>query len=76
MSLDYLKGEKLTEIKVADVDLTDAPKFSDAYIDSCLVDGRQATDDELEYINDKMPWVANEAAHAYLQHEQEQGPQT
>lgn len=60
--IERLKEAKMTEIVVEGVDPKDAPDFVDAYVESCLLDGRMANDDELDYINDNMPWVAQELA--------------
>jgi hypothetical protein len=58
----YLEGCKLSEIIIEGVDTKDAPDFVDSYVVSCYVDGRKASNDEIEYINDEMPWVAQEKA--------------
>jgi len=38
----------ITEIKVGGIDMSDYPKFCDAYIQSALIDGVEATESELE----------------------------
>lgn len=38
----------ITEIKVGGIDMSDYPKFCDAYIQSALIDGVEATEAELE----------------------------
>ena len=58
----YLQWAKLTEIEVAGVKKKDYPDFEDSYVDNCLVDGRKATEEELEYINSEMPWVSQQEA--------------
>ena len=58
----HIEGAKLTEIEVDGVDRRDYPDFVDAYVVSCLIDGVEASESALEYINDRMPWVAQEAA--------------
>lgn len=38
----------ITEVKVGGIDMSDYPKFCDAYIESALIDGVEATEAELE----------------------------
>ena len=38
----------ITEVEVGGIDMTDYPKFCDAYIESALIDGVKATEAELE----------------------------
>ncbi len=38
----------ITEVKVGGIDRSDYPKFCDAYIESALIDGVEATEAELE----------------------------
>lgn len=64
--MKYVEGAELSDIKVGDVDIDDSPKFTDAYVVSCYVDGCKANDDELDYINEEMPWVAQEIAYESL----------
>lgn len=42
---------KISDVKVAGVDRKDYPDFCDAYIEYCLIDGVEATDEELDAIN-------------------------
>jgi hypothetical protein len=57
-----IQSAKLTQIEVAGVNRRDYPDFVDAYVEYCLIDGREATNDELYYINTEMPHVAQEKA--------------
>ena len=41
----------VTEIEVAGIDLDDAWNFVDAYIVRCKINGREASDEEVEAIN-------------------------
>ena len=43
---------QICNIEIDGVDLRDAPDFVDAYIMDARVDGRQATDEELDQMND------------------------
>lgn len=43
--------DKIDNVEVDGIDYSDAPDFCDAYIDSCDIDGRPATEEELEIIN-------------------------
>jgi len=38
----------ITEVEVGGIDMSDYPKFCDAYIQSALIDGVEATEAELE----------------------------
>ena len=59
----YLQWSKLTEIEVAGIDKNkDYPDLVDSYVRNCLVDGREATKEELKYINSEMPLVSQEEA--------------
>jgi hypothetical protein len=42
---------KIDNVVIDGIDYNDAPDFSDAYIASCDIDGRPATEEELEIIN-------------------------
>ena len=56
---------KITNIKVEDIDHSDCPDYCDAFIASCDIDGRDATESELEEINDNPDFVY-EAVMDYL----------
>ena len=43
---------QIYNIDIDGIDLRDAPDFVDAYIMDARVDGRQATDEELDQMND------------------------
>jgi hypothetical protein len=57
-----IKLEQLNNIEVNGVDPKDYPDFCDAYISYCEVDGVEATDEQLYYINDTYPELAQEEA--------------
>lgn len=40
--------KSITEVEVGGIDMSDYPKFCDAYIESALIDGVEATEAELE----------------------------
>jgi hypothetical protein len=42
---------KIDNVVIDGIDYNDAPDFCDAYIASCDIDGRPATEEELEIIN-------------------------
>jgi hypothetical protein len=48
---------KIDNIEFDDVDTNDAPDFSNAFIMSCDIDGRPATEEELDIINDNSEFV-------------------
>ena len=47
LTLNLLK-KNITEIEVGGIDMMDYPDFCDAYIESALIDGVEATEAELE----------------------------
>ena len=51
------KNVMLTDLVVDGIDTKDYPDFTDAFIISAYVDGREATDDELDAINEKSELV-------------------
>jgi hypothetical protein len=48
---------KIDNVEMDGIDYSDAPDFADAYIVSCDIDGRPATDEELDIINDDSEFV-------------------
>ena len=50
---------KIDNIEFDGVDTNDAPDFSHAFIMSCDIDGRPATEEELDIINDNSEFVYN-----------------
>lgn len=45
------KSVMLTDLVADGIDMRDYPDFADAFITSAYVDGREATEDELDEIN-------------------------
>ena len=43
---------RLTDIEVDGIDMKDSWDFVDAYIVRCKIDGREATDEQVEAINE------------------------
>jgi hypothetical protein len=48
---------QITNIDLDGIEPWDAPDYVDAYIDSASVDGRKATDEELDQMNDDGQFV-------------------
>ena len=48
---------KIDNVELDGIDTSDAPDFADAYIVSCDIDGRPATEEELDIINDNGDFV-------------------
>lgn len=48
---------QITDVEVEDIDMKDYPKFCDAYIASCLVNGVEATETQLDIINENSMFV-------------------
>lgn len=54
MNIDFTKIEV---IEIEDIDFNDAPDFCDAFIAEALIEGREATDEELDIINENADFV-------------------
>lgn len=52
-----LDTSRVTDVFVEGIDMKDYPDFCDAYISEAKVDGRPATDEELEELNDNREYV-------------------
>ena len=48
---------KIDNVELDGIDYSDAPDFADAYIASCDIDGRPATDEELDVINSDSEFI-------------------
>jgi hypothetical protein len=48
---------KISNIEFDGIDHSDYPDYCDAYIISCDIDGKQATEDEINEINDNSDFV-------------------
>ena len=53
-NFDY---KKLDNVEVDGIDTKDYPDFCDAYIASATYDGRNMTEEELEYLNEDRDYV-------------------
>lgn len=51
----------IDNIKIEDVFYWDCPDFCDAYIISCNIDNKPATEEELKWINENKKLVQEEA---------------
>tara|TARA_R110000782_G_scaffold1387_4_gene5393 strand:- start:2510 stop:2743 length:234 start_codon:yes stop_codon:yes gene_type:complete len=63
---------QLTDLEVEGIDTQDYPDFCDSFISAGYViesndDVRELTQNELDYINDECPEVAQELAHESIQ---------
>ena len=47
----------LTNVEMGGVDMADYPDFCDAYVDSCDVNGVEATDEQLDMINEDSDFI-------------------
>ena len=54
MNIDF---EKVTDIEVSGIDMKDYPDFCDAYIYDAVYDGKPATDEVLDAINENSEFV-------------------
>ena len=51
------KNAKIESIEVEGIDTRDYPDFSDAYISYAEIDGREATEEELQELSDDSHFV-------------------
>jgi hypothetical protein len=56
VTLNLLKKD-ITEIYVEGIDMMDYPDFCDAYIESAMIDGVEATEAELEDLNSESSFL-------------------
>jgi len=49
--------DKFTDIDIEGIDHSDYPKYCDAFICSATYDGREATDDEIDWLNEQSEYV-------------------
>ena len=54
MNIDF---DKVNVLNVDGIDMKDYPKFCDAYIDEALIDGVEASDEELDVINENYSFL-------------------
>lgn len=57
--------EQIENIEIGGVDTKDYPDFCDAFIEYCEIDGREANEDEVEWIQDNYPELVLDAALEY-----------
>ena len=57
-----MKIEEVYDIEISGVDPGDYPDFCDAFIASAYYQGRECTEEELEYLQDTYPELVNELA--------------
>ena len=60
MEYKYLNNrlQDLENVDIGGIDYGDYPKFCDAFVESASLDGRELTDEELDYISEEcMEWV-------------------
>ena len=50
--MDYLELHKITDVEIENMDMSDYPDFSDAFISYGYYKDRDLTELELDYIND------------------------
>tara|TARA_R110000868_G_scaffold410662_2_gene699578 strand:- start:698 stop:889 length:192 start_codon:yes stop_codon:yes gene_type:complete len=62
MNVDF---SKISNVVLDGIDHLDHPDYCDAYITSCDIDGVEATESELDEINDNSEFV-NESVFNYL----------
>jgi len=57
MNIDFTKVDVQY---IGDIDMKDYPDFCDAYIEEALVDGKPATEEQLDAINENADFVYQE----------------
>ena len=60
-----VKIEDVYELEVDGVDSGDYPDFCDAYFSNGKIDGRDLTEDELDYLSEEYPEKLSEMAFEY-----------
>jgi|TARA_Y100000389_G_scaffold109903_1_gene106999 hypothetical protein len=55
---------QITDVEVEGIDMQDYPKFCDAYIATCQIDGVDATDAQLNVINENSLFVYEQITEA------------
>tara|TARA_R110000868_G_C10806085_1_gene757474 strand:- start:203 stop:412 length:210 start_codon:yes stop_codon:yes gene_type:complete len=60
--MKYIESADISKVVITGVNPKDAPDFVDSYVESCDIDGREATEAELDFINENMSHVAQECA--------------
>ena len=65
VSGDEVDITKLTDIEVEGVNPKDRPDFVDSYVSAARVRGVKLTDEQLDWVNDNHPEIAQEAAQQY-----------
>lgn len=59
---DEVDIKKLTDIEVDGINKNDWPDFVDAYVSAAMVDGVELTHEQLDWVNDNHPEIAQEEA--------------
>ena len=55
--MNIIDFTKVTDIEFEGIDMADYPKFCDAYIESAVINGVEATEEELDVINNDYSFV-------------------
>jgi len=55
--------KRVNNLEIDNVNMSDYPDFCDAFISYGEIDGRELTEEELDYVNDMCPDLVNELAH-------------
>ena len=64
--MEKFKIEDCEELEIDGVDSRDYPEFCDAFFCYGILNGREMTDEELEYLQDTYPEHLNEMAYESL----------
>ena len=52
--------KQVADMEIGDINYNDAPDFSDAFIEAASYQGRDMTEEELEFLNEQHPDLAQE----------------
>ena len=52
-----IKLNKIEDVEIAGIDTRDYPDFVDAFIEAASYEGRELTDEELEWVNEQSDFV-------------------
>lgn len=65
-NLDKLDFKKIDNLEFDGIDFSDYPDFVDAYLVSADYDGKEMTEEQIDYINDEHYEFVNEQAYCSL----------
>ncbi|NQZ45056.1 MAG: hypothetical protein HRT65_12155 [Flavobacteriaceae bacterium] len=62
--MDIIDFKRVDNYQIEGIDTKDYPDFCDAFIAACDIDGREATEEELDLINEQCDFISELALEA------------